>query len=131
SGNLFTAGAINPSSDRGLKADFNAINPRSILDRLASIPIQSWRYRSDPETVRHLGPVAQDFRAAFDLGADDKTIATVDADGVALASIQALYQMMREKERQIEALTHKLDEQQAQLDRVRRALRRRRAAKRD
>lgn len=130
SGNLYTAGAINPPSDRGLKAGFSAVNTRSVLDRLASIPIQSWRYRSEPETVRHLGPVAQDFKAAFDLGADDKTIATVDADGVALASIQALYQMMKEKERQIEALTRKVEEQQAQLDRVRRSLRRRRGAKR-
>ena len=46
--------------------------------------------KADDGAVRHIGPVAQDFRAAFDLGADDKTIATVDADGVALAAIQGL-----------------------------------------
>ncbi len=129
-GNLFTAGAINPPSDRSLKAGFNAVNPRAVLDRLASVPIQSWHYRSEPASVRHLGPVAQDFRAAFDLGVDDKTISTVDADGVALASIQALYQMLKEKDRQLEALTRKVEEQQAQLDRVTRALKKRRTARR-
>jgi hypothetical protein len=48
--------------------------------------------------------MAQDFRAAFGLGIDDKGISSVDADGVALASIQSLYQMMQEKDRQIERL---------------------------
>ena len=36
--------------------------------------------------------MAQDFYAAFNLGTDDKHIATVDADGVALAAIQGLNQ---------------------------------------
>ena len=54
--------------------------------------------------MRHIGPTAQDFRAAFNLGIDDKHIATVDADGVALASILALYQLVQEKDRQIEQL---------------------------
>lgn len=130
SGNLYTLGTVNPPSDRNLKADFSAVNPRSILEKLAAVPIQSWHYRSEPETVRHLGPVAQDFKAAFDLGTDDKHISTVDADGVTMAAIQGLYQMMLEKDRQIEALTRKVEQQQAQLNRVRRAIRRRRGAMR-
>ena len=130
SGNLYTLGTVNPPSDRNLKADFNAVNPRAILEKLASVPIQSWHYRSEPETVRHLGPVAQDFKAAFDLGTDDKHISTVDADGVTMAAIQGLYQMMLEKDRQIEALTRKVEQQQAQLNRVRRALKGRRGARR-
>ncbi len=43
--------------------------------------------------MRHLGPTAEDFYAAFGLGSD-AGIGTVDADGVALATIQALYQLM-------------------------------------
>lgn len=128
SGNLYTLGTVNPPSDRNLKADFSAVNPRSILEKLAAVPIQSWHYRSEPETVHHLGPVAQDFKAAFDLGTDDKHISTVDADGVTMAAIQGLYQMMLEKDRQIEALTRKVEQQQAQLNRVRRTLRRKRGA---
>jgi len=32
--------------------------------------------------------MAQDFRAAFDLGEDDKHISTIDEGGVALAAVQ-------------------------------------------
>jgi hypothetical protein len=51
--------------------------------------------------VRHLGPTAQDFYEVFGLGDDDKYISTVDADGVALAAIQALYELAKEKEAEI------------------------------
>ncbi len=135
-GNLFTTGAVNPPSDRGLKSNFSAVNPQTILRRLASMPIQTWSYKADGDSVRHLGPVAQDFRAAFDLGADDKTIATVDADGVALAAIQGLYQQNQELARavkqqgaQIERLLARLRRQQAQLDQVRRTVKRGRTAR--
>jgi hypothetical protein len=89
SGNLFTAGAINPPSDRALKANFGDVDPGDVLARVVALPISTWQYRSD-ERSRHLGPTAQDFRAAFGLGGGDTTIATVDADGVALAAIQGL-----------------------------------------
>ncbi len=134
-GNLFTTGAVNPPSDRNMKADFSSVNPQLILRRLASMPIQTWSYKADGDAVRHLGPVAQDFKAAFDLGADDKTIATVDADGVALAAIQGLYQQNQELARtvkqqgnQIEQLLARLRRQEAHLDQVRRTVKRGRAA---
>jgi hypothetical protein len=38
--------------------------------------------------------MAQDFHAAFGLGTDERHIATVDADGVALAAIQGLNQKL-------------------------------------
>lgn len=62
----------------------------AVLAKVAALPIQSWAYKNSPET-RHIGPVAQDFHAAFQFnGEDDKHISTVDADGVALAAIQGL-----------------------------------------
>ena len=48
--------------------------------------------------------MAQDFRSAFNLGLDDKHIDMVDANGVTMAAIQGLYQMMQEKDRKIERL---------------------------
>jgi len=44
--------------------------------------------------VPHIGPVAQDFYGAFQVGVDDKHISMVDADGVALAAIQGLNQKL-------------------------------------
>ena len=61
------------------------------------MPITTWVFKSRPET-RHIGPMAQDFAAAFALGIDDKHIATVDAEGVALAAIQGLYAELKERD---------------------------------
>jgi FtsZ-binding cell division protein ZapB len=54
------------------------------------MPISSWRYKNEEESIRHIGPTAQDFKAAFGLGSSDTRIATVDADGIALVAIKAL-----------------------------------------
>ena len=51
-----------------------------------------------------MGPVAQDFSAAFGLGESDKHINTIDADGVALGAIQGLYKLVQEKEGRISTL---------------------------
>lgn len=134
-------GCTTPASDRALKANITAVNPRSVLDKLASVPIQQWNYKTDSPSVRHVGPMAQDFRAAFQLGRDDKHIDLIDANGVTMASIQALYQLMLEKDRQNEQLAleirqlraqmlrqqSQLQQQQAQLNQVRRTIRGRRA----
>jgi len=89
-GTLTTVGPVNPPSDRNVKQDFAAVDAMAVLEKVAALPIQSWAYKNSPET-RHIGPVAQDFHAAFQFnGDDDKHISTVDADGVALAAIQGL-----------------------------------------
>jgi hypothetical protein len=58
--------------------------------------------------VRHIGPMAQDFHAAFNVGGSDRMISMVDGNGIALASIQALYQMVQEKDQKIAALESRL-----------------------
>ena len=50
------------------------------------------------------------------LGDSDKGISTVDADGVALAAIQALYKPSLAKDRRIAELERRLDEFQRQLE---------------
>lgn len=76
-------------SDRTAKENFEAIAAEEILARVAALPLMAWTYKHDPTHRRYIGPVAQDFHAAFGLG-DDRTINTLDTDGVALAAIQAL-----------------------------------------
>jgi len=68
-----------------------------VLEKVAGLPISTWRYRGEDPSVRHMGPMAQDFHAAFGLGDSELAISTVDADGVALAAIQGLYQVVREQ----------------------------------
>lgn len=117
----------NPPSDRGLKADFSSVNPRFILDRLARLPIQTWSYKSEPG-VRHIGAMAQDFRAAFNFGTDDKTLSVVDAHGVTMAAVQGLYQQNLELARRVERQGRRIERLRAELNRVRRGAGRRRAA---
>ena len=70
-----------------------------------------------------MGPVAQDFHAAFGLGDSERTISSVDVDGVAMAAIQGLYQVVREREAEIAQLRAQLAELQQQLQSVWVALR--------
>jgi hypothetical protein len=100
------------ASDRNLKDNIHTIDPREILEKVAALPVSRWNYKTQPGAT-HLGPMAQDFRAAFGLGEDDKHIATVDADGVALAAIQGLNekleQRLEQKQSEITELKQRLE----------------------
>ena len=95
-GNLICSGTVTGSSDRALKFGFAPVNPDTVLAKLAALPITQWQYKADPTDVLHVGPTAQDFRAAFGLGPNDRTISMVDADGVNMIAIQALEKRTRE-----------------------------------
>ena len=117
------SGAWATLSDRQAKMNFAPTDQQVILDRLATLPIETWSYKTQPGDVRHLGPAAQDFYAAFGLGEGDRTISTVDADGVALASIQALYGRLQQRESDIaavkaehQALRDEMNQLEARLD---------------
>ena len=87
-------------SDRSLKTGIAPIDQQDVLSRVVDLPVSTWVYKRHPH-VRHIGPMAQDFSAAFGVGKDDKTIYTVDADGVAIAAIQGLYELLQQKEAEI------------------------------
>jgi hypothetical protein len=97
-------------SDRSAKDHFAPVDGAEVLERLAAVPVLTWNYKTQNSSFRHMGPMAQDFRAAFGLGVDDKHISTVDADGVSLAAIQALYEISKEKDQKIERLTQQVSE---------------------
>ncbi|HRY47976.1 MAG TPA: tail fiber domain-containing protein [Candidatus Paceibacterota bacterium] len=108
SGNLTIAGVLAEHSDRNAKENFTPVDSREVLEKVAVLPISKWNFKEDA-TTPHLGPMAQDFHAAFGLGSDDKHIAAVDANGVALAAIQGLNRKLEQavlaKEAQITELT--------------------------
>ena len=74
------------------------------------VPIAGWNYKWDTASVRHIGPMAQDFSSAFGVGHDDKHINLVDIGGVAFASIQALARMLDENRQQVLTLRSEIDE---------------------
>ena len=85
-----------------------AVDPRAVLEKLASVPIATWKWKNEDARHRHMGPMAQDFYAAFGLGADGTHIVTVDADGVALAAIQGLNAKVEKQQREIAELRRTL-----------------------
>jgi hypothetical protein len=88
-GTLYVSGTFGGLSDRNAKERFEPVDGKEMLEKVTSLPITRWSYKTDPAS-RHLGPMAQDFYAAFGVGTDEKHIATVDEEGVALAAIQGL-----------------------------------------
>jgi hypothetical protein len=108
---------FNTTSDRNSKEDFQPVVPGDVLEKVLALPLSSWHYKLDGAT-RHIGPMAQDFYQAFAVGMDDKHIATVDADGVALAAIQGLNQKLEE----MRAVNAELKQQVAELKQLVEAL---------
>lgn len=84
------SGSWSNVSDRAVKTNLAAIDDARILAKVSALAVTEWSYRAQGVAVRHVGPMAQDFRAAFGLGEDDRHIATVDEEGVALAAIKGL-----------------------------------------
>ena len=91
-------------SDRNLKRDIVPVDEKAILQGVANMSVSTWSYKSDDPSVRHLGPMAQDFYSAFGLGDTDRAYYPVDAHGVALAAIKALAQEVEEQNARIERL---------------------------
>src|ERR1035437_3040477 len=101
-------------SDRNAKKNFQPLDGLEVLEKLSAIPVQHWNYKWEPDdAVPHIGPMAQDFKSAFYPGRDDKSITTLEFDGVELAAIQGLNRKLNEKDAEIQNLEKKLDELQA------------------
>lgn len=90
---------------RGLSARYEPpTDPNVILERLAALPLSLWTYGFDDPTIRHLGPMSQDFAAAFGLGWNDRALDMVDCNGVLSAAIQALHKRVVHLEHEVAAL---------------------------
>ena len=105
-----SATSFNHRSDRNLKENFTTLNSREMLEKVAALAITRWNFKGEAATT-HVGPMAQDFHAAFALGTDDRHIASVDADGVALAAIQGLNAIVKEQKKE-------LQEKQAEIEAI-------------
>ena len=103
-------------SDRALKEDVSPVDVRAVLEAALGVPVSEWRYRGEDPAVRHVGPMAQDFATAFEVGSDDRRIEMVDAFGVVLASIQALGRQLQERDAELDTLRTELRDLQARLD---------------
>jgi hypothetical protein len=100
----------NAISDRNRKELFLPVDGESVLARIREIPVTTWRYIDEEDrSVRHMGPMAQDWDRAFGFSGDSTTINTGDFDGVNFAAAKALEQRTAAQQAQIQALRTELD----------------------
>src|SRR4051812_8949072 len=78
------------ASSRTLKENYLVVDGEDVLSRIRTLPITTWNMIGGERSVRHLGPVAEDFYHAFGLGLGETTIGLGDIDGVNLAAAKAL-----------------------------------------
>ena len=77
-------------SDSTKKRNIRKVDTKDVLDRVVSLPIKQWSYKSQDPNIEHIGPMAQDFWNVFHIGDDSLSISTIDPAGIALAAIQEL-----------------------------------------
>ncbi len=78
------------ASSRTLKHAYEDVEGEDVLARIATTPVTTWEMIGDSTRTRHMGPVAEDFHAAFGLGIGPTAIGMGDIDGVTFAGVKAL-----------------------------------------
>jgi hypothetical protein len=108
-----------------LKENFVPIAPAAILKKIDALPLTEWNYRNEDPSVRHIGPIAQDFFSIFRVGNSSTSISTIDPSGIALAGVQALDEKtharavrLAELKKQLEAKTEEIHLPQERLARL-------------
>ena len=123
-GNLHASGTVYANgvaltSDRNAKENFASVDSQAVLAKVASLPVTEWNYKTDSKGVQHIGPMAQDFQAAFGMnGGDDKHISVVDEGGVALAAIQGLNQKVESENSALRAENAELKQRLETLEKI-------------
>jgi hypothetical protein len=112
------SGVFNCTSSRTTKENFLAVSGEDVLSRLRKVPVSTWNYTAEGATARHMGPMAEDFYAAFGLGTSDKSIGVQDLAGVSIAAVKALEErtaQLQAKSAEVEQLRSKLSEVEQRL----------------
>jgi len=107
------SGSWSQLSSRTAKAGVEPVDPKAVLEGVESLEVTTWQYDADDDEVSHMGPMAEEFHEAFDLGADEKRISTVDADGVAFAAIKGLSERLDDTREELAEKDQRIEELEA------------------
>ncbi|HJR05969.1 MAG TPA: tail fiber domain-containing protein [Pyrinomonadaceae bacterium] len=111
------SGVFNCTSSRTTKENFFNVRGEDVLTSLRKVPVSTWNYISEGQQSRHLGPMAEDFYAAFGLGTSDKAIGVQDLAGVSIAAVKAL----DERTAQLQLKTAELEKLRSEVNELRTA----------
>ncbi len=116
-GDAVARGTFIENSDVNKKSNIEALDGNAVLAKLDGLSVSEWSYKWEAPSVRHIGPMAQDFHAAFGLGTDETKISPRDMAGVSMAAVKALRADLLERDaeiakqrEQISALQDRLNE---------------------
>ncbi len=104
-------GSWSSLSDRNVKDHLVPVDTQALLAEVSALPITTWNYKTEDASIRHIGPMAQDFFAAFKVGEDDRHITEIDEGGVALAAIQALNQKLEQDKQELKQILEQKEEE--------------------
>jgi hypothetical protein len=111
-------GSWSSISDRARKRNFQDLDGEYVLARLKEVPVDTWSYITQDASIRHAGPVAQDFYAAFGLGESDRLINTIDIDGINMAGVTALENRTARQQEEIERLNARVESLEQRIQRL-------------
>jgi flagellin-like hook-associated protein FlgL len=105
------------TSSRAVKTNIDPVDPQDALAGVDSMEVATWEYESEGEGAgtTHIGPMAEEFHDAFDVGSSDEHINSINADGVALAAIQGLSAELDERDEHIADLESELAAKDSQI----------------
>jgi hypothetical protein len=105
------SGVFNCTSSRATKENFAPVDGEELLSTIRNIPVTTWNYISEGKNVRHIGPMAEDFYGAFQLGTGNASIGVQDLASVSLAAVKALEERtaeLQKKSAEVDALRGQL-----------------------
>ena len=105
------SGVFNCTSSRETKENFAPVDGEQLLATIRNIPITTWNYITEGKEVRHIGPMAEDFYSAFNLGVGNGSIGVQDLASLSLAAVKAL----EERTAELQKKTAEVDVLRAQL----------------
>jgi hypothetical protein len=91
------------ASDENAKENFEQVDGAGLLEKLSDLEITKWDHKGN-DAAEHIGPAAQGFKNAIGVGADDKSISTIDPSEIALAAVKELYAQLKRKDAEIQCL---------------------------
>ena len=112
------SGVFNCTSSRYTKENFSLVSGADVLSRLRGIDVSTWNYITEGRNVRHMGPMAEDFYKAFQLGTGNTSIGVQDLTGVSLAAIKELNQRtdeLQQKTVEVEQLREQVNQLERRL----------------
>jgi hypothetical protein len=112
---LSNGGVWTNASDISRKENITEVDGASLLAKVVQLPITQWNYKCEGATIKHIGPMAQDFYRLFSLGSDDKSISTIDPAGIALIGIQQLVKENQDLKTKMTDMQKQIDELKAMM----------------